>query len=54
MLRGMDETARTWDVTADGRRVIAISVPEANRPRRIEIVTDWLEELEESVPRSAP
>jgi hypothetical protein len=42
--RGSDND-RTYDVTADGRRVITIRTPEATAPRRIEIVTDWLSEL---------
>jgi serine/threonine protein kinase/Tol biopolymer transport system component len=39
------DNGRTYDVTADGRRVIVIRTPEATAPRRIEIVTDWLAEL---------
>jgi Tol biopolymer transport system component len=41
---------RTFDVTSDGSRVIAISVPEAQRSRRIELVTDWTTELARRVP----
>jgi serine/threonine-protein kinase len=40
-----NETDRTYDVTADGRRVITIRSPEATAPRRIEVVTDWLSQL---------
>jgi serine/threonine protein kinase len=29
-------------------------VPEPSRPRRIEIVTDWVQELEERVPGRTP
>jgi len=36
---------RSYDVTADGRRVLTIRSPEATAPRRIEIVTDWLSQL---------
>jgi len=32
---------RTWQVTPDGRRVLAIRIPETLVPRTIEIVTDW-------------
>jgi serine/threonine-protein kinase len=39
------EVTRTYDVTADGRRVLTIRTPEATAPRRIEIVTDWLSQL---------
>jgi len=39
-----------YDVTADGKRLIAITIPDANRSRRIEIVTNWLDELERLVP----
>ena len=44
--------SQTFDVTRDGGRVIAITIPEASRPRQIEIVTDWTGELERLVPRT--
>jgi len=40
-----NEVDRTYDVTADGRRVVTIRSPQATAPRRIEIVTDWLSQL---------
>jgi dipeptidyl aminopeptidase/acylaminoacyl peptidase len=43
--RGNAVGDRTYDVTADGRRVLTIRSPEATAPRRIEIVTDWLAQL---------
>jgi dipeptidyl aminopeptidase/acylaminoacyl peptidase len=52
ILHGVDEDTRTWDVTADGQRILAVSTPEASRPRKIEIVTDFLSELERRVPTS--
>ena len=42
--------SRTFDVTADGQRILAITIPEASRPRQIEIVTDWTAELARLVP----
>ncbi|MFT5050900.1 MAG: Tol biopolymer transport system component [Chlamydiales bacterium] len=43
-------TSRTYDVTADGQRVLVLSSPEASRPRQIEIVPDWTKELERLLP----
>jgi serine/threonine-protein kinase len=42
--------SRTYDVTADGSRLIAVTVPEASRPRQVEIVTDWTRELARLAP----
>jgi serine/threonine-protein kinase len=42
--------SRTWDVTRDGQRIVAITTPEATRPRRIEVVTDWTTTLGRSAP----
>jgi eukaryotic-like serine/threonine-protein kinase len=39
-----------FDVSADGSRVLAIAVPDGNRPRRIEVVTDWTSRLARLVP----
>jgi hypothetical protein len=36
---------RIYDVTADGKRVIILRMPEATAPRRIEIVTNWAAQL---------
>jgi serine/threonine-protein kinase len=47
-LHGHDE--RTYDVTPDGQRFLAARVPDAAAPRRIDIVTNWLDELERQVP----
>jgi dipeptidyl aminopeptidase/acylaminoacyl peptidase len=38
--------ARTYDVTPDGRRMLMTQTPDAAAPRRIDIVTGWLDELE--------
>ena len=38
-------SSHSYDVTADGQRVVAIVVPEGSQPRQIEIVTDWTAEL---------
>jgi hypothetical protein len=49
---GTEDVSRTYDVTADGQRILAIIVPEARRPRQIEIVTDWTQELRRLAPRA--
>jgi hypothetical protein len=46
--QGHDE--RTYRVTTDGRRFLAARVPDAAAARRIDIVTNWLDELERQVP----
>jgi serine/threonine protein kinase len=38
------------DVTADGERFLIVKMPDAQRPRRIELVLNWLDELETEVP----
>ena len=38
------------DVTADGERFLMIKTPDVQRPRRLEIVLNWLDELEREVP----
>ncbi|MGH9464894.1 MAG: TolB family protein, partial [Thermoanaerobaculia bacterium] len=47
---GTDRDARSYDVTSDGTRILAVRVPEAERPRQIEIVTDWTRELARLAP----
>ncbi len=42
--------ARTYDVTADGERVLTVSIPEADRPRRVEFVTDLVPALSRRAP----
>jgi serine/threonine-protein kinase len=44
-------SARNYDVTPDGQRVLAARVPDASAPRRIDIVTHWLDELTRQVPK---
>lgn len=36
---------RVYAVSSDGQRILAISTPDATRPRQIEVVTDWLQTL---------
>ena len=45
-----DDNTRTFDVTRDGKRILAVTIPEASSPRQIEIVTDWSGELERLAP----
>jgi serine/threonine-protein kinase len=42
--------SQVFDVSDDGTRIIAVTVPDADQPRRIEYVTDWTDELERLVP----
>jgi serine/threonine-protein kinase len=46
--------ARTYDVTPDGRRMLMTQIPEAAAPRRIDIVTGWLDELERMMEEAGP
>jgi serine/threonine-protein kinase len=43
-------SVRVYDVSSDGRRILAITTPAALRPHHIEIVTDWTSELARLVP----
>ncbi|MBK6406122.1 MAG: protein kinase [Holophagales bacterium] len=47
---GADHDAQTYDVTADGKRFLAVTIPEGSRPQRMEIVTDWARELARLAP----
>ena len=47
---GADHDAQAYDVTADGKRILAITIPEGSRPRRVEVVTDWTRELARLTP----
>ena len=38
--------SRSFDVTADGTRILTVMTPPESRPRQIEIVPGWTEELE--------
>jgi hypothetical protein len=46
-----DHDARTYDVSPDGQLVFMVHVPNVNAPRRIDVVTHWLDELARDVPR---
>jgi len=37
--------ARTFDVSVDGQRILAVTTPDVNRPRQIEIVPNWTLEM---------
>ena len=39
------EDSRTFDVTRDGSRILAVTVPEENVPWQIEVVTNWTSQL---------
>jgi len=51
IVSGDNDNTRTFDVTRGGGRILAVTIPAANRPRQIEIVTDWTSELERLAPR---
>jgi serine/threonine protein kinase/Tol biopolymer transport system component len=38
--------SQEYDVTADGRRVLMVKIPEASKPREVQIVLDWFSEVE--------
>jgi eukaryotic-like serine/threonine-protein kinase len=42
--------SRTYAVTSNGQRILAITIPEGSRPRQIDIITDWTTELARQVP----
>ena len=39
-------TSREYDVSADGRHILVVKVPEASKPREVQIVLNWFVELE--------
>jgi serine/threonine-protein kinase len=45
---------RNFDVSPDGQRVFAVRVPDAVAPRRIDVVTRWLDDLRRLVPPDGP
>jgi len=51
IMAGEGYRMQPYDVSRDGRRIIAITVPEVSRPRQIEVVTDWTSELERLLAR---
>jgi serine/threonine-protein kinase len=46
----MGNSARNYDVTPDGQRIVAVRVPDLDAPRRVDIVTHWLDELKRLTP----
>jgi serine/threonine-protein kinase len=46
----MGNSARNYDVTPDGQRVVAVRIPALDAPRRVDIVTHWLDEVTRQVP----
>ncbi len=48
---GVDNN-RTYDVSAEGSRILAVSIPETLVPRQIEVVTDWAAQLPDLAPPS--
>jgi serine/threonine-protein kinase len=52
IISGSTYEAQTYDVTGDGARIIVLSIPEARRPRQLEVVTGWAGTLERLAPRT--
>jgi Tol biopolymer transport system component len=50
IIPGTMHEAQTFDITRDGKRIIAVTVPEGSRPRQMEVVTGWTRELERLAP----
>jgi hypothetical protein len=46
-----DNDARSYDVSPDGQLAFMVRIPDANAPRRIDLVTHWLDELARELPR---
>ena len=38
--------SQAYDVTADGQRFLMVKIPEASKPREVQIVLNWFTELE--------
>ena len=49
-IAGFSPNGRSFDVTADGTRILAVTMPDLSWPRQIEIVPNWTKELERLVP----
>jgi hypothetical protein len=45
IVSGNSVDGRTYDVTADGQRILAVSIPRDELPRRVEFVTDLVPQL---------
>ena len=50
VLPGSIHDSQTFDVTGDGSRILSVTIPDANRPRQLEVVTDWTRELARLAP----
>jgi hypothetical protein len=52
IIPGTIHESKTYDVSRDGKRIIAVTTPEASRPRQVEILTDWTRGLAQLAPRT--
>ncbi len=50
ILPGSLHDSHTFGVTRDGSRFLVVTIPQASRPRQLEIVTDWTRELARLAP----
>ncbi len=50
ILPSSSNDSQTYDVTRDGTRVLAVTIPDGSRPRQVEVVTDWTRELARLAP----
>ena len=49
---GNNNQRRSYAVTRDGARLLAIMTPYANQPRQIELIADWTSDLWRLAPRA--
>ena len=45
-----EQGSRDYDVTPDGQRLLIVRTPDATASRRIDVITNWLDELKRLVP----
>ena len=45
-----DHLGKSWDIAADGERMLMFRGTEPARPNQINIILSWFEELKERVP----
>jgi hypothetical protein len=50
VVAGNVDVLRTYDVSRDGQRLLAVTIPKTRWPRRLEVVTDWTARLGELAP----
>lgn len=51
--RASTRITRNWDVTPDGERFLFVKRPNERVPRRIMLVTNWIDEMERQLRQAA-